>query len=187
MSHVTPNRLATRNADLQPGQPAGPRLRELETVIKRAQKGFVEAGNALWEIREKRLYRERGYSSFDHYVQGHWDMAKPQAHRLIVAAQTVEKVVSIDTTSVPANVAQARELAKADEPSEVWAEVVDQHEPQEITAAVIREHVEARRSPASDAPPVVIPLTEVTRAVRAAVRAGATTNELYAAYQAGFH
>ena len=177
----------------------GPRLQELEAIIARGQKAFVEVGNALLEIRERRSYKERGYKSFDDYCREHWSFTKQRANQFVEAAKVVKELESTTMVAVlPESERQARELSRADDPVEVWAEVVEQHAPAEITAAVIREHVEARKAPVevieaaevvADDPPFVVPeaeLAAITQTVRVAVTAGATSGECYTAYQAGF-
>ncbi len=61
------------------------RLDELEKVIAKGQKTFVEVGLALAEIRDLRLYR-REYSGFEEYCQKKWGWTKQHAYRLIEAA-----------------------------------------------------------------------------------------------------
>ena len=59
-----------------PPKPAAPpdvtsgRLAELEAIIETGTQTFVEVGNALLEIRKRRLYREQGYKTFEDYC---WD------------------------------------------------------------------------------------------------------------------
>lgn len=187
---LNPNWLASRNADLQKGLKPSARLRSLESTISSGIRGISDVGGALVAIRDGSLQVERGYrrghAGFDDYCREHWGFERRRANQFIAAAETLHALGP--GTIVPSTESQVRELARADEPAEVWAEVVDQHEPTEITAAVIREHVEARKDNAVPPPPpaVVIDLTAITSAVRAAVRAGATTQELYDAYQEGF-
>lgn len=185
----------------------GPRLRELESIIERGMQAFVEVGNALLAIRSEGRQAERGYAKghagFDAYCRDHLGFERRRANQLIAAAQTAAEIEAENPgTTVPQTERQARELARAEVPSEVWAEVVEQHAPAEITAAVIREHVEARKMAdpkmvtavdesglyLGDVLVDVYPLCEaITSAVRAAHRGGASTQEMYAAYQAGFH
>ena len=52
------------------------RLKELEKVIAKGQKTFVDVGLALAEIRASRLYR-REYSGFEEYCQKKWGGVEP--------------------------------------------------------------------------------------------------------------
>jgi hypothetical protein len=62
------------------------KLEGLETIIRNGQKAFVEAGKALEEIRDKRLYRMK-HKTFEGYCQDQWDFRKSHANRLILAAE----------------------------------------------------------------------------------------------------
>ena len=85
------------------------RLAELEKVIAKGQKTFVDVGLALAEIRASRLYR-REYSGFEEYCQKKWGWSASRARQLVASAQ-VAKSVTIVTLS---NEAAARELGKAE-------------------------------------------------------------------------
>lgn len=108
------------------------RLSFLETVITQGEQTFVRVGQALMEIRDKRLYR-KDYKSFDDYVQSKWFKGKRWATRMIAAALVVEEVTkdasSIGGPMVPKlgdiipNERTARELAKV--PTEKRAKVVE--------------------------------------------------------------
>jgi hypothetical protein len=61
------------------------RLRKLELVVAEGMSSFVAVGEALKEIRDRKLYRE-AYKTFDKYVSDKWSMQKSQAYRLIDAS-----------------------------------------------------------------------------------------------------
>lgn len=134
-----------QSASMQRGGVSG-RLVTLEEVIDRGLKTFVEVGNALREIRERRLYRHR-YATFDEYCRERWGWDRVHAHRHIEAAAVVD-VLSIDNAAGPSNVAQAREIApllRRDEREALalWREL--RHEfGERVTAARIRRLVRAR-------------------------------------------
>jgi hypothetical protein len=64
-------------------------LAECEQQIQRHFETFKQAGSALLQIRELRLYREN-YVSFDEYCRAKWDMTKTSANRLIAASKVSE-------------------------------------------------------------------------------------------------
>jgi hypothetical protein len=115
------------------------RLEELEKVIAKGQKTFVEVGLALAEIRDLRLYK-REYGGFREYCQKKWGWERTYAHYIIEAAAVVKalppKVFTIVNTE-----SQARELAKipAEERAGVVQAIVDSGKP--VTAAEIRRHL----------------------------------------------
>jgi len=134
------------------------RLRELEAVIERGMETFVEVGNAIREIRDSRLYRER-YSSFEDYCRDRWGWGRNYANKQVVAADTAALV----GTNVPiANEAQARALAPlAREDPEaaraVWEEAVREaaRAGRRPTGAAVRKRAGAARPSANPEPPPV--------------------------------
>jgi hypothetical protein len=105
------------------------RLTRLETVIENGIAMFVKVGDALLEIRSKKLYRE-SHDTFEDYCAERWNLKRPRAYELMEAASVVELVSEI-SDKVPARESHAAELAPLlnDPPAlrEAWAEVVDQH------------------------------------------------------------
>ena len=112
----------------------------------------MEVGNAIREIRDSRLYRER-YATFEDYCRERWGWGRNYANKQVVAADTAALV----GTNVPiANEAQARALAPlAREDPEaaraVWAEAVEEakRRGRRPTAAAVR----ARAGTGGTAPP----------------------------------
>lgn len=138
-------------------------LQQLESTIEKNLKGFIDVGNALLTIREKRLYRET-HSTFDAYCLERWDFGRNYANKQIQAAQVVE-ALGVGTI-VPKTETQARELAPLlDDPdilAEVWSSVVEANV--KPTAAIIKEAVEkvkpkpapTPRPPANPTPVTVV-------------------------------
>jgi hypothetical protein len=111
-------------------------LADLEAVIERGLTTFVEVGQALLEIRERRLYRE-SHESFENYCRDRWGFSRSRAHRLMDAA---EVGAMLPMGNMPDNERQARELARLkDDPEavrEVWAEVQEATNGRPTAAAV---------------------------------------------------
>ena len=123
---------------------------DLDRIIRQNLAAFVEAGEALAELKESRGYIELGYRSFADYCSA-LGLGRAHAYRLIDAAQ-VSAVLS-PIGDKPAHEAQARELApllKAG-PSEVQAawmkarEVSGGTPTAETVRAVVKEHQRSRR------------------------------------------
>jgi hypothetical protein len=94
-----------------------PELRDLsfyEKQIESGAKAFRVAGEALREIRDRKLYRER-HATFEDYCRSRWGMERAHAYRLIAAAGVAECLPLGD--SAPASERQVRSLAKIDEPA----------------------------------------------------------------------
>ncbi len=121
-------------------------LHRLESTIERGARAFIEAGQALAEIRDRLLYREAGYESFEKYCRDRWQMSRPRAYELMGAAGVVEHLSAVADTPAPASERVTRELAPLrndpDALKEAWAEVVEQHGP-EPTAEQVRAIVRA--------------------------------------------
>lgn len=115
------------------------RLGELEKVIAKGKKTFVEVGLALAEIRDLRLYK-REYTCFSEYCQKRWGWAKSYAYYMIEGAVVVQELPQKVSTLVDTETA-ARELGKAapEQRAGIVQAVVDSEEP--VTAANIRRHL----------------------------------------------
>lgn len=134
------------------------RLAELEQVIKDNFMGFVAVGQALAEIRELRLYRET-HSTFEDYCRDLWDMSYQRAFQLESAAKVIENFSTIVEKTddgiiieiLPANEAQARELARLqpEEQVKVWSGLIQEAKAQsaergkdlKITAHAVKKAV----------------------------------------------
>jgi hypothetical protein len=133
-------------------------LDRCEVVIRRGLKTFVEVGEALLTIRDRRLYRTT-HGTFEEYCRSTWQLSDRHANRLVQAAEVSEALGPIGPKIE--NEAQARELAPlCDEPEklrETWkrANEATRGKP---TAAAVREAREQVRPapprPSSPQPPV---------------------------------
>lgn len=66
------------------------RLTELEAIIEVDMMAFVRVGNALVEIRNKRLYEERDYDTFTEYLKERWEgYARSYFYNLMDASQII--------------------------------------------------------------------------------------------------
>jgi hypothetical protein len=132
----------------QTSRPPSGELAALEAVIDRGLRTFVEVGIALMRISEGRLYREAGFTSFGEYAERRWDISRAYAYRHIEAARVVRVLSPTGDGPLPANEAQARELARlaADPPQmrAVWAEALARSEGV-VTARTLRACIAARR------------------------------------------
>jgi hypothetical protein len=114
-------------------------LHQHEAVIEQGLKTFVDVGNALLAIRDKRLYRQE-FGTFEEYCGERWGMERRHAYRLMDAASAVENV-SNWTQTLPATESQARPLTKLEPELQpvVWQKAVETAPNGKVTAA----HVEA--------------------------------------------
>lgn len=83
-----------------------------EKTISRGLHTFIEVGEALQQIRDKRLYRTE-FESFEGYCRLKWGMGRQYAYRLIGGAEVAGNLVSsIGDTALPSREAHTRELSK---------------------------------------------------------------------------
>jgi len=116
-------------------------LERCEVVIKQGLKTFIEVGEALFIIRDKRLYRNE-FNTFEDYCQQKWSMPRRHVNRMIAASETIINLGPIGPI-LPESESQVRPLTNL-EPEiqkEVWKEVVETHG-ENITAAKVQEIVE---------------------------------------------
>jgi hypothetical protein len=112
-------------------------LERCEVVIKQGLQTFIEVGQALRTIREKRLYRI-SFKTFEDYCVGRWAFKKSQAYQLIDASVVISNLSAI-AEILPKTESQTRPLTRL-EPEiqkEVWTEVVKTHG-DNITAAKVQ-------------------------------------------------
>ncbi len=112
-------------------------LQRHETTIKKGLNTFVEVGQALLEIRDKKLYRIE-YKTFEEYCQEKWQMTRRRSYQLIEASLAIENVNP--GTQMPKNEKEVRPLT-ALEPevqNAVWQETVEKHG-ENITANKVQE------------------------------------------------
>lgn len=109
-------------------------LSELEVIIDRGKQTFFEVGTALAQIRERKLYRDVKFATFEDYCKRRHGFSASRGRQLIAAAATVT-AVTLSGHTPPATEREARALAAAqrahdavmneDNCPDVLAEVVD--------------------------------------------------------------
>lgn len=111
-------------------------LSQLEERVERGLRAFCEAGLALRQIRDNRLYRE-SYDVFEDYCRDRWDLGKSYAYELIAAAEVQENLSGVPDAPRLTSVSQARPIAGL--PPEQQVEVVQAAvaETGKLTAATV--------------------------------------------------
>jgi hypothetical protein len=112
-------------------------LERCEVVIKQGLQTFIEVGQALMTIKEKRLYRI-SFKTFEDYCIERWAISKPRAYQLIDAANVIIGLSTM-VDVLPESERQVRPLTSL-EPEiqkEVWKEVLETHG-ENITAAKVQ-------------------------------------------------
>ncbi|WP_339098344.1 hypothetical protein WDJ50_18420 (plasmid) [Deinococcus sp. VB142] len=73
------------------------RRQELEATISRGWRTFIQVGEALEEIRAKRLYRE-DFGTFEEYCQKVWSWSRQRAYQMMDAAKTAGVLEEVGVT-----------------------------------------------------------------------------------------
>ena len=115
-------------------------LERCEVVIKQGLQTFIEVGQALMTIKEKRLYRI-SFKTFEDYCLEKWAFKRTHVYQLIEASAVISNLSAM-ANILPQSERQVRPLTSL-EPEiqkEVWKEVVKQSEEtrQPITAAKVQ-------------------------------------------------
>jgi hypothetical protein len=106
-----------------------------ETIIEKGYNTFIEVGNALFEIRNNKLYREK-HSTFEEYCKQKWQIKRQRAYELMDAASIVNTLSEISDkkndeikVSPSTNIRESHAVALGKVPEEmrnlVWQKVVD--------------------------------------------------------------
>jgi hypothetical protein len=169
----------------------GDDLARLEAVVQDGVMRFAQAGQALAEIRDRRLYLGE-YRSFDLYCRERWGFTRDRADQLIGASCIYHSLAAAGCTVLPQNESQVRPLMYGVQPeqrSEIWAQAVanaggqtptrDQVKAVRDCADTIRPQLSARVT-ANDTPiPVgsVVQVVKVDRSGKAAIVVNADGSE----------
>lgn len=106
-----------------------------ETIIEKGYNTFIEVGNALFDIRNNKLYREK-HSTFEEYCKQKWQIKRQRAYELMDAASIVNTLSEISDkksdevkVSPIINIRESHAVALGKVPEEmrnlVWQKVVD--------------------------------------------------------------
>ena len=114
-------------------------LERCEVVIKQGLKTFVEVGQALMLIRDKRLYRVE-YGTFEAYCQDKWQLGRRYVNQIVSASEVVGNLGAM--APKPQNERQTRPLTKLEPElqAEAWQQVVEQHG-EKVTQKKVQEVV----------------------------------------------
>lgn len=104
-------------------------LVDLERAVRQGLQVFYRVGEALAEIRDRKLYKQHGYTDFRDYLREYWHMGKSKAYRLIESAEVMENLKSVPHggQKYPDSERITRELAKLppDQQAVAWEKAVE--------------------------------------------------------------
>ncbi len=85
----------------------------LHEIVSKGVKGFVEAGEALSQIHERKLWQAGGFETWAEYCRSVAGISRVHAHRLMQASECVAYLKSIDGISIfPVSESQVRPLLR---------------------------------------------------------------------------
>jgi hypothetical protein len=118
------------------------RLRELEEIVDRGLQTFYEVGQALIEIRDRKLYRQT-HKTFEVYCQEKWNIGRRTADRYISATKIVEILRPIGL-KIPTKESQIRSLVGLPpaQQLEIWQKAVEISPDGHPTAKIVEHLVE---------------------------------------------
>lgn len=128
------------------------RKNQLEAKVKIHLRSFWEAGEALFEIQQSRLYRDE-YPTFEAYCNDKWDFSDRRARQLIFASNVINE---IDPTGTMVPVVTERAIREFTplQPNEyqpTWEQVLKEADGGRITASLIKRVVRAAADVAIEA------------------------------------
>jgi hypothetical protein len=119
-------------------------LERCEVVIKQGLNTFIEVGEALFFIRDKRLYR-REFKTFEDYCQQKWSMPRQHVNRMISGYKIVNHLEPMGSI-LPESERQVRPLVglEKDVQIAVWNDVVHESiiDNKKITAKMVEHKAE---------------------------------------------
>ncbi len=125
------------------------RLAKLESVVQKNLVGFAAAGEALTEIRDKRLYRS-DFETFEEYCGKKWGLKRQRAYELMDAAEIASNLSEISDTRIRESHAAELKNLPAEEQREAWQEAVATAPEGKVTAKHVAEVVARRRGDDDD-------------------------------------
>lgn len=115
-------------------------LDRLEKVVEKGKQTWVEVGDALAEIRDRKLY-QRDYKTFEVYCQERWGWSRQRSYQLIASASAVQSLAPEMSTTVDISERAARELAPLPVPQRKQIVGALQQAGKPVTAPAVRASI----------------------------------------------
>ncbi len=109
----------------------------------RVERAFYEAGSALRDLRDKRLYRST-HKTFEEYCKDRFGFTRYTAYNKIASATVFDNLLTIGQQILPTNERQVRDLTnlEPDEQRQIWQEAVEQSNGKVPSGAKVKGIVE---------------------------------------------
>jgi hypothetical protein len=128
---------------------------ERQRLERKVERAFYEAGSALRELRDQRLYRST-HKTFEAYCQDRFQFQRTHSYQLIDAAGVVDNLSANRGQILPTKEFQVRSMVSFEptEQVEIWQEAVEQAGGKVPSARIVRgvvDRIKAKNpSPAKD-------------------------------------
>jgi len=118
-------------------------LERCETEIRKDLGAFVRVGQAMLEIKERKLYREK-YSTFEQYCQQSWGYKRHYAYHLLSAAAVCSEMLTMVNISPPENERQVGPLhgLSGEEAAAAWKRAAEVAGSRRITGHMVKNAVQ---------------------------------------------
>jgi hypothetical protein len=117
----------------------------IEQALHKGWTAFVEIGEALIEIKEKKLYVANGMR-FEDYCAAKWGIRHSHTNNLMAAAQFLKSLAAVPNVPKPERESIVRPLLKltTENAQRAWTRAVELAKGNEITARLVRNVVRAQ-------------------------------------------
>jgi hypothetical protein len=117
--------------------------KDRQRLEKKVERAFYEAGSALRELRDKRLYRNT-HTTFEEYSRERFGHSRQKSYYLIAGAQIYQTLTTNRCQILPTTEYQVRPLAPLDPPQQpvAWNEAVKEAGAKVPPARLVREAVQ---------------------------------------------
>ena len=122
--------------------------RDRRLLERRVEKAFYEAGLAIKELRDRRLYRSTHPSDFVGYCRDRFGKTKQAVNYLIAAAEVYENLTTTNCCRVlPTSEGQVRALSglESEKQVEVWQQAIDEANGKVPSGRIVKGIVEQLR------------------------------------------
>jgi hypothetical protein len=103
-------------------------LAQCEARVRNGLNGYLDLGNALRAIKERKLYQYRdGFKTWEKYCKTVWNISRAHAHRLVAAAEKAEQM-SLEGDIPPTKLAEILRRVKASRPPKQKAPITIREE-----------------------------------------------------------
>lgn len=117
--------------------------KERHRLERKVERAFYEAGSALRQLRDRRLYRST-HRTFEEYVKDRFGYNRISAHYRIAAVEVIDNLFTNGEQILPTSERQVRDLAplKPDIQRQVWQQAVEQADGKVPSGRIVKGIVE---------------------------------------------